>query len=230
MRFDLISAIDITGSAAIVTTMLSFALAPTVYRRIRAACIMALWFAIVVFLGATGALYSRALGPAGVGVAVVVPLIVLCRAWLTPGPAREALLAVPTPALVALNTVRILGISFVLLYAAQRLPAPFAPIAGWGDILIGVTALPVAWAVARGGAGARRLGLVWNSLGTLDLVTALVLGAASAPGPLRVFTDPPGSRIMTELPWVLIPCFAVPALLSLHIALFGRLKETSARA
>ena len=62
-------------------------------------------------------------------------------------------MAIPLPALVAAHAVRVLGIFFLILHAQGRLPAPFAPTAGWGDIVIGATALPVAWLVAARGGG-----------------------------------------------------------------------------
>jgi len=49
---------------------------------------------------------------------------------------------VPLWLFVGVHTVRLLGVTFVVLYAAHRLPAPFAPVAGWGDIFVGVTAAP----------------------------------------------------------------------------------------
>jgi hypothetical protein len=56
---------------------------------------------------------------------------------------------VPLWLLVGVHTVRLLGVSFIILFAAGRLPAPFAPVAGWGDIFVGATAIPVAWLVYR---------------------------------------------------------------------------------
>ena len=48
---------------------------------------------------------------------------------------------------------------------AGRLPAPFAPSAGWGDVLVGVLALPVALMAARRAAGWRPIALLWNIVG-----------------------------------------------------------------
>ena len=59
----------------------------------------------------------------------------------------------------------------------------------------------------------------------LDLVTAIALGATSSPGPIRLFFEPPGSAIMTTLPWILIPCFLVPALAFFHLVTFYRLAQ-----
>jgi hypothetical protein len=134
---------------------------------------------------------------------------------------REVLDRIPLTALIGVNALRVLGVVFVLLYAAGRLPAPFAPAAGWGDIFVGLTALPVAWAVRKG--VHRGLVLAWNTLGLADLVNAIVLGVVSSPGPLQVFMDEPNAAIMSTLPWVLIPCFLVPLLILTHLAVFYRL-------
>jgi hypothetical protein len=53
--------------------------------------------------------------------------------------------------------------------------------AGWNfDIVTGLTALPVAWAVSRGYAG-RGLVLAWNALGTVLLVNIVVIAVVSTP-------------------------------------------------
>ncbi|MGO8916612.1 MAG: hypothetical protein ACLQJR_11965 [Stellaceae bacterium] len=230
MLFDILSTVETTASAAIIAAFLAFALANIPAGRLRAAAILAAWFLIVVALGATGALDNQTgLGAPGLGVAVVVPTAVLCLAFLRIAPARAAMSAMPLPALIAVHGLRVLGVSFVLLYSMQRLPAPFAPVAGWGDIFVGATAGPVAWIALRAAGRARGLVLAWNVIGLLDLVAAIGLGATSSPGPLRLFMDPPGSPIMTTLPWIIIPCFLVPSLAALHIAIFHRLSRAASR-
>ena len=59
-------------------------------------------------------------------------------------------------------------------------------------------------------------------------VAAVALGATSAPGPLQVFHGTPSSGIMATLPWILIPCFLVPALAFLHLCTFYRLRTMQA--
>ena len=118
---------------------------------------------------------------------------------------------------------RVLGFSFIILYAEGRLPAPFAPSAGWGDVFMGVTALPLAWAVTRFGTRMRPLVLLWNALGVADLVIAVTLGTLSQPSPLQVFAGPPDASAMTTLPWLIIPGFLVPILLFIHVVIFTRL-------
>ncbi len=184
-----------------------------------------LWFAAIVALAGSGVLtWGLELGAPLVALSIVVPIIVIVvLATLVPG-SRRALSAIPLPALIGVHAIRIIGFLFLLLFAAGRLSAPFAPSAGWGDILAGATAVPVAWALASRGASVRWLVLLWNSVGLLDLVTAAFLGMTSAPGsPLQLYFDPPGSSIMATLPWAMIPVFLVPQLIVGHFAVYRRL-------
>jgi hypothetical protein len=221
---DLLSTIGETVSAAAVAAVVSFSLSTSLRQRARAAFAIGLWFLIVITLGATGALGPHsAAGVPGLGAAVAVPLAALVCAFLVIRSTREAMSAIPVWVLIAVNSVRILGVSFLLLYAEHRLPAPFALVAGWGDIFVGLSAAPVAWLLVRRGTKAHRWVLAWNLIGFLDLFAAITLGATSSPGPIRLFMEPPGSSIMTTLPWIIIPCFIVPSLEALHIAIFHRL-------
>ena len=224
MLFDILSAIDITGAAAIVVAFLALAL-PSAAARLRAALVLAAWLLVVIALGATDALAAQYAGPPGLALAVVVPVAALCWVFFASSAGRAALLATPLWAPIALNALRLLGVSFVVLYAAGRLPAPFAPSAGWGDIFIGATAVPLAFLVARYGARANGLVLAWNVIGVLDLVFAIGFGATSSPGPIQIFVGSPTSAMMTTLPWLIVPAFLVPIFFSLHMAIFYRLRR-----
>ena len=156
---------------------------------------------------------------------VLIPLAVLCLLVLGTARGRDLVRQAPLRALVGVHMVRILGITFVLLYWAKRLPAPFAPVAGWGDVAVGLLAIPLVLMMSRGAGEVPKGWIVlWNVLGVADLVTALTLGATSSPGPLQLFHGEPSAAIMASLPWVLIPCFLVPALFFLHLCIFYRLQ------
>jgi hypothetical protein len=222
--FDLIGAIELTASAAILTGGLA-AIQPDSPTRLRVAAVLGGWFAVIVAAAALRIFDAQAgLGPPALGIAVLAPVIALAYAARRSATVHAAVDAVPTELLIALHVVRVLGVSFVMLYVANRLPAPFAPVAGWGDIFEGVTALPVAWLVSRAAPGWRPIALAWNSLGLLDLVAAIGLGVTSAEGsPIRLFFTEPSSAIMSSLPWVLIPAFLVPLLIVMHLAVYARL-------
>jgi hypothetical protein len=192
--------------------------------RLRIAAWLATWFVVVVILAATRALYyEHGLGTPGLGLAVALPIAVLCATVARVQSLRESFHRVPLWLLVGVHMVRVLGISFVVLYAAHRLPAPFAPVAGWGDIFVGATAAPVAWLAYRQITSARAIVWIWNLIGIADLIAAVGLGVTSSPGPARLIFTEPSSAIMTTWPWLLIPGFLVPLLFVIHIGIFVRL-------
>ena len=221
--FDILSTAELTVSAAIVVAFLTSTMAETMRGRILVLVALGGWFALVVAVGATGALGPAFGGTPSLGLAVLLPVAALVWAYFGLSSVRERMAATPLPAFIALNVIRLIGFMFIALHGQGRLPAPFAPSAGWGDVFIGATALPLAWAVMRFGARVRPLALSWNALGVVDLVTALTLGPLSAPGPLQVFVGPPDSSAMTTLPWLIIPGFLVPILLFIHVVIFTRL-------
>lgn len=226
MTFDLLSTVLLTADAAIVIATLAINVGATTPSRIRLASALTLWFAAIVAIAATQ-LFSASRGPLGVvglGVAVVAPVIVLALIAAATTTLRERLVRIPLSTLVAVHAVRIAGVLFVMLYAFGRLPAPFAPSAGWGDIFIGVTALPLAWLVARRASGWRSLLGIWNLLGITDLVFAIGFGVTSSPGPLHLIEANVDSSIMATLPWLLIPAYLVPLLFTVHLVIGWRLR------
>jgi len=224
MKLDLLSSIEIAACAAIAIAVLSIGFGSTPRARLRIAIGLGLWFTLATILGATEVLhYQHGLGIPGLGVAILLPMAILIYTVRNSPTLFRALQTIPLSALIAVNAIRAFGATFLILYAAGRLPAPFAPVAGWGDILVGLTAIPVAWLAYRKGSGAHSMILLWNSVGLLDLVSAVALGIVSSPGPLHFILTEPGSGIMTTLPWLLIPGFLVPLLASTHLAVFYRL-------
>ncbi len=143
--FDLVSMATLTASAAVMVFFLSSALSQTVRQRGIFAAALTAWFGLVMAAGATGAFTAQTgIGVAGVGLGAVVPLCVLGALVLGTPRGRERVNQVPFAALIGVHALRVLGITFVLLYAAKRLPAPFAPVAGWGDVAVGLLAIPLA--------------------------------------------------------------------------------------
>ena len=137
---------------------------------------------------------------------------------------RKAMLSVPLPMMVGLNTGRVLGFLFLLLAAEGRLAGPFPSSAAWGDMITGAVALLLAlWGVT--GRSPRLLG-VWNLFGLADLVLAIGFGVTSGEGsPLQLFHVPPGSAAMQALPWSFIPTVLVPWWIILHGILFAKIRR-----
>ena len=222
--FDLLATATLSGAAAWVIAAYSVALGASTRERFLIAAGMTIWLAAVLWLGAAQVLSSITwLGLPGLAWVVALPIVVLSTLLLGTREGRRRVMEASLPVMIGVQSVRVLGIWFVLLHAAGRLPAPFAPVAGWGDVLAGILAVPVAWMAARFPGRGRGAILGWNLIGAIDLIAAVSLGLTSLPGPLRLFMEEPGSAPMNVLPWIIIPGFLVPSLLALHAAIFYRL-------
>jgi xanthosine utilization system XapX-like protein len=185
---------------------------------------------IVATLAAAGIFSAGGgLGTRAVAVAVAAPVLAGLIAFTTSRPVRGLTLGVPLAVLVAIHAGRVLGVLFLLLHSAGRLPPTFALTAGWGDILVAAAAGPLAWAIRRRVAGWWPLALAWNSVGVLDLVMAVSLGLGSAPDtPVRFVFEHPDTAVIGTLPWILIPGFLVPIYLLAHFAIFAQLASRGA--
>lgn len=151
----------------------------------------------------------------------VVPVAILLMALWRSAALRRVLAVLPLPALVGVQLYRIIGAVFLILLAQGQIPAHFALPAGWGDVMIGVTAPLVALALARGVQGGRTLAIAWSVLGLLDLVVAVGMGT----GLLATFVAPsldprvPPTGAMGVFPMMMVPAFAVPLSVLLHLLL-----------
>ena len=117
----------------------------------------------------------------------------------------------------------------VLLALQGRLTGPFPQSAGWGDVIVGIAAIPLTIATARNFAANRGAVLAWNIAGLLDLAAAVALGVVSAPAsPLQIFGGSTGSEAIWSLPWSNIPTLLVPFYIVTHGIIFAQLARTRA--
>jgi hypothetical protein len=159
------------------------------------------------------------------GVAVAGTLLGLLAATRIP-PMPRVLAAPGTAARLALpHTLRVVGVTFLLVMAQGHLPAVFALPAGLGDIAACLAAPFVARRLAHGGGRARA---VWfNLLGILDLVVALGIGFLAGLGPWRPLEVTPSTEPLSLLPLALVPTVAVPLALALHLVSLRRLRAAA---
>jgi hypothetical protein len=149
--------------------------------------------------------------PLALGVATLTPIIVFLVWFTASSGLRQFTMSLNPRTLTMIHSWRVAGLVFLVLATYRILPRVFACPAGWGDIAMGATASFVALKLAN--PNHRRLFVTWQVLGMTDLVMAVALGTLA-----RVI-DPQGisTNAMTMLPLSLIPTFAVPLLLILHI-------------
>jgi hypothetical protein len=225
---DLIGTTVLTAAIAVNlnATITMMPLSPV--QKLTAVALAGLWIGLAIALSSTGIYAVTSTPVPAIGVIAGLPLLAAGLAVLWSARVREALLALPLPLLVGLNTMRIFGALFLLLAAEGRLSGPFPQSAGWGDVIVGLTAIPLTIAIARSPKGNRGALLAWNLFGTLDLVAAVTLGIMSAPGsPLQLLGGTVGSTAVTALPWSNIPSLLVPFYLITHGVIFARLARAN---
>jgi len=221
---DIIGAISLTALFGLCCGVLIGASPLEAAARSRLALAAVVWFACIGSLAAAGVFSPAGGGALAIGMALLAPIVLTLVAAARSSTFRIAALDTPLAVLVGIHVGRVLGVFFLLLLAAGRLPPTFAMTAGWGDIGVAVTALPLVWAIQRRVKGWRTLTLAWNVFGFVDLVTAVTLGVGSAPGsPVRFIFESPNSGAVGSLPWLLIPGVLVPLYLLTHVAIFAQL-------
>ncbi len=154
--------------------------------------------------------------------------IVLLALWFVPA-VRRLLEAASVPALIAVQLYRAVGFVFLVLMVQGQLPAHFARPAGWGDVAVGLTAPFVALAVARGKRGSRGLAIGWNVIGLMDLFVAVGMGTGILAPILAPGLGPrvPPAAAMGIFPMILVPIYAVPLSIMLHVIALGRLRQSA---
>jgi hypothetical protein len=183
----------------------------TNYRKVTAVLIAA-WF-VTVLTASSFHLFTTPPGqpPLPLGLAVLIPVAGFWLWFRSSEQFRQFVLSLNPRTLTIVQSWRIVGFVFVVLYTYGILPGLFALPAGWGDVFIGATA-PFA-ALALADPKRRSSFIFWQALGILDLVLAIFLGTADS------FIHPQGipTSPVTMLPLSIIPTFEVPVLLILHL-------------
>jgi hypothetical protein len=131
---------------------------------------------------------------------------------------RQVIEAVPQTWIAGVQFYRVMGVIFLVLYAAGKLPGVFAWPAGIGDVITGLLAPVVGIAYARRSqAMAGRL-RAWNLFGIGDLIVAVTTGFLASPSRMQMFAFDKPNELIGAFPLVMIPVFLVPLAVMLHLA------------
>jgi hypothetical protein len=175
------------------------------------------WLGLIVFLGGRGAFHAAEGSPPIATLAAFVgPPILFLLAQRNAYFGAQTLRIDPIW-VTAVQGLRILGAGFLFVYAFGHLPSVFAFFAGWGDVLVAILApFVVAKLAARRSFIMSKTYLGFHLLGLLDFVGALGSGlVARGTIPLRSTVE--STAALGQFPLLLIPCFAVPMWICLHI-------------
>jgi hypothetical protein len=224
----------VLGMMAIVINVVAVAgaMSLSLARRLGLGALAGAWVGLATGLGVAGALVGSPTQPVPViGVLFAIPLVVTAVLWVGSARFRGALMAIPMPLMIGLNTLRVIGVMFLAMAAVGRMGGPFPYSAGWGDIITGALAIPVARLAMRGPSHGRLAIAAWNAFGTADLMAAVTLGIISIPGsPLQLIHAGVGSEAIQHLPYSLIPTVLVPFFLITHATVAAQLARRTDRS
>jgi hypothetical protein len=148
---------------------------------------------------------------------VILPPILFGIAYALSARVRTLSLSLDLRLLTAMQAWRIIGAMFLVLMTFRLLPGTFAWPAGVGDIIVGAYAPFVVLTISRGTSGWRKHVVLLNVLGLLDFVGAIGGGVLSGGSPIGILRGDVTADIMQRLPLSLIPTFAVPFWIVLHV-------------
>lgn len=186
-----------------------------------------LWLAMI-WSGAINGVFRPGNTPPLLPFAIFLPVIVGVPILLRSKRVGDVLDAMPTSWLVGLQVYRVFGGIFLVGWARGVVPGIFALPAGIGDMITGFLALPIAYYLASRNGDAARSAIAWNIFGLIDFTIAVGIGLAIAPGPLQLIVPSIPNAAAGLYPAVLIPAFAVPSSILLHVLSLRQLRRAFA--
>jgi hypothetical protein len=187
---------------------------------------VAAWFATVFFAGRAGLFEAGpSRPPLPLLVAILIPPALFALGYRLSDRLRNFALSLDLRVLTAMQAWRVIGIMFLALYAFDLLPGVFAWPAGLGDVAVGIGAVIVLKGMmAQRRAWERRV--FWlNVAGLADFVAAIATGVLSSNSALGVLAGTGPAASMGLLPLSLVPTFAVPLWIVLHMIALIQLRR-----
>jgi hypothetical protein len=158
------------------------------------------------------------------GTLMTLPLTVCALGWYRSPSFRAFVEAIPLPTLIGTQAYRLAGVVFLWMYAKGLMPPEIGIVTGSADVFIGITALPLAWAVAKHIGGVRWLAIGWNLFGIADFLVSVSMVSLSFIGVLTL--QPAPVRIGLH-PLALISLFQLPLSIAIHLLALRRLMSPS---
>jgi hypothetical protein len=181
--------------------------------------------AILVFgmttgiLSVTGVLH---LHPAGIALplfaCMATPIIAFVVAYRRSVAFRKLVLSLDLRLVVLFQFVRVAGLVFLVQYNNHMLPAAAAVVPAVLDLMIGYSALVIAFYLLDRRPFPVRIFLAWNVIGIADFIATgaiffLIRWNVLYPSE----PDWAGLRVLTDFPFALIPAFMVPLATIMHV-------------
>lgn len=182
------------------------------------------WLAVTGVLGYTAKLHDFSQMPPRLPLLFVLMFIVTYFGSYFPAASK----LIESPGLAWLIGLQVFRVAVeIFLYLGHR--AGFVPMQmtfegrNW-DVLTGLTALPMAWLVAKKRAP-KWLIYAWNTMGLGLLLNVVAVAVLSMPTPWRQFHNDPPNTFVTYFPYVWLPLYLVQVAWMSHLLIFRAAKS-----
>ncbi len=180
--------------------------------------VVAAWAALSVILNMLGIFINPPdKPPLALLVSVILPPLLFLIGYALSSKVRTLSLNLDLRLLTAMQAWRIIGAMFLVLMTFRLLPGVFAWPAGIGDVIVGAYAPFVVLSISRRTSGWQKHVVLLNVLGLLDFIGAIGGGVLSGDSPIGILRGDVTANVMQQLPLSMIPTFAVPFWIILHI-------------
>jgi hypothetical protein len=191
--------------------------------------VVAAWAALSLILNLLGIFINPPdKPPLALLVSVILPPILFLIGYALSSKVRTLSLNLDLRLLTAMQAWRIIGAMFLVLMTFRLLPGVFAWPAGIGDVIVGAYAPFVVLSISRGTSGWQKHVVLLNVLGLLDFIGAIGGGVLSGDSPIGILRGDVTANIMQQLPLSMIPTFAVPFWIILHIVSLIKVRKLAA--
>ena len=175
------------------------------------------WIAWLLILSYDGFFANFSKLPPRPALALIIPLpFVLLFSFSKAG--TQLLQGVPSHWPALMQSFRIfVELLLLLAFLNHKLPVQMTFEGRNFDIVTGILALPVGYAIYKKSVQSKKLAIIFNIIGLLLLINVLVIAILSMPTPLRYFTNEPANTLVAQFPFILLPGVLVPIAYGLHI-------------
>ena len=174
------------------------------------------WFAVAAIMGMEGFFTKVTSLIPNIG-SMFLPILIGAGLLLSSTTMQKIVNGMPPHWIIGMQTSRLMGYAFLVLYSMQLMPGEFAIPAGVGDIIVGITAPIVAYLYAIKKPYSKNLAIAWNFIGLGELCLAIILGFLTSPTPYQLLALDLPNDLLFMFPVVLVPAFAVPLSILFHL-------------
>jgi hypothetical protein len=219
------------GFVAVMTTFVIALIDRYINRRaaLRVLAGLVVWFLYASLMGHLGIISNSELRPPGIAFIVGPVFLFLIFFIVRPSASAQGVLVFPLWLILGTQCFRV-GVELFLhqLWIEGLIPRMMTFAGANIDIYIGLSAPLIAWLSTRGRWGLK-LAYAWNILGLLALLNVVTRAVLTAPGPINLIHAEVPDRMISTVPFLLIPGFFVPLAVVLHVLAIRSIRVSLAK-